>query len=120
MPISLTSQWFIQPGQEMEARQALMQLALDVQASEPGTLTYLVHTPFGADARLQSLPPPDPLLVLFFETYASPGCVSRPCERAALHRLRRAARPLLRIVERQALYHRAISRHAGRLFRAQP
>ncbi|MCV4339523.1 antibiotic biosynthesis monooxygenase [Pseudomonas capsici] len=72
MPISLTSQWFIQPGQEMEARQALMQLALDVQASEPGTLTYLVHTPFGADARLQSLPPPDPLLVLFFETYASP------------------------------------------------
>lgn len=72
MPISLTSQWFIQPGQEIEARQALIQLARDVQNNEPGTLTYLVNTPFGADARLQSLPPPDPLLVLFFETYASP------------------------------------------------
>ncbi|RMQ49742.1 hypothetical protein ALQ04_01312 [Pseudomonas cichorii] len=72
MPISLTSHWFILPGQEIEARQALMQLALDVQANEPGTLTYLVHTPFGADDRLQSLPPAEPLLVLFFESYASP------------------------------------------------
>lgn len=49
-----------------------MTLAHDVQEGEPGTLGYLVHTPFGADGRLQSLPPPPPLLVLFFETYASP------------------------------------------------
>ncbi len=72
MPVSLTSHWFIAPGHEVEARQALVALAADVQANEPGTLTYLVHTPFGADARLQSLPPAEPLLVLFFETYAGP------------------------------------------------
>lgn len=72
IPISLISQWFIQPGHEVEARDALMALAHDVQAGEPGTLAYLVHTPFGADGRLQSLPPPTPLLVLFFETYEGP------------------------------------------------
>ena len=70
--VSLTSHWFIAPGQEVEARQPLMKLAGDVRAGEPGTLTYLVHTPFGADGRLQSEPPPYPLLVLFFETYADP------------------------------------------------
>jgi predicted enzyme related to lactoylglutathione lyase/quinol monooxygenase YgiN len=72
MPISLTSEWFIHPGFEIEAREAVVRLAGDVEAHEPGTLAYLVHTPFGADARLQSLPPPDPLRVLFFETYAGP------------------------------------------------
>lgn len=72
MPVSLTSQWFIAPGQEVEARQALMALPAAVQANEPGTLAYFVHTPYGADGRLQSLPPSEPLLVLFFETYADP------------------------------------------------
>jgi predicted enzyme related to lactoylglutathione lyase/quinol monooxygenase YgiN len=72
VPVSLTSHWFIAPGREIEARQALMALPAAVQANEPGTLTYLVHTPYGADARLQSLPPPEPLRVLFFETYADP------------------------------------------------
>jgi predicted enzyme related to lactoylglutathione lyase/quinol monooxygenase YgiN len=70
--VSLTSRWFIQPGLEGVVLPALIQLAAQVQADEPDTLTYLVHFPFVADIRLQSLPPPDPLMVLFFETYASP------------------------------------------------
>ena len=70
--ISLTSHWFIQPGQEATVQAALEQLAADVEANEPGTLTYLVHMPFNGDARLQSLPPADPIMVLFFERYASP------------------------------------------------
>lgn len=70
MPISLAARWFIRPGQEKEAYQALSELAANVQAKEPGTLAYLLHTP-SADARLQSLPPPEASVVTFFETYAS-------------------------------------------------
>lgn len=67
MPISLTSQWFLLPGCEEAALGALRQLAADVEAQEPGTLTYLVHTPY-IGPNLQSLPPAAPS-VLFYETY---------------------------------------------------
>jgi len=68
-PVSLISEWFLKPGCEAEGMAALSQLALDVRANEPDTLTYLVHTPFLDDARLQALPPVDPSSILFFETY---------------------------------------------------
>jgi len=71
-PVSLISQWFIKPGSENEAISALEALAVAVQVGEPDTLTYLVHVPFNADARLQSLPPAIPFSVLFFESYRSP------------------------------------------------
>lgn len=67
--ISLTSEWFIKPGNEDAAISALKQVALEVQAREPGTLAYLVHTPNTLDSGLQSLPPRDPQSVLFFEVY---------------------------------------------------
>ena len=67
--ISLTSEWFIAPGNEEAAIAALKQLAEDVQAAEIGTLTYLVHTPHAPARDLQSLPPRDPQSVLFFEVY---------------------------------------------------
>jgi quinol monooxygenase YgiN len=68
-PVSLISEWFLKPASEAEGMAALRQLALDVEANEPDTLTYLVHTSFQGDARLQALPPVDPSSVLFFETY---------------------------------------------------
>jgi len=68
-PVSLISEWFLKPGSEAEGTAALSQLALDVQANEPDTLTYLVHIPFLDDSRLQALPPVDPSSILFFETY---------------------------------------------------
>lgn len=67
--VSLTSNWFIKPGCEEAAMAALAQLVDDVHSHEPDTLTYLVHTPFHGDKRLQSLPPVDPFSVLFFEVY---------------------------------------------------
>lgn len=69
--ISLTSEWFIKPGNEKAAINALEQVARDVHATEPGTLAYLVHTPQTLASSLQSLPPRDPLSVVFFEVYAS-------------------------------------------------
>lgn len=66
--ISLISRWFIKPGGQDAATVALETLADAVQRSEPDTLTYLVHTPYHRDG-LQSLPPADPLSVLFFEVY---------------------------------------------------
>jgi uncharacterized protein len=68
-PVSLISEWFIKPGCEEDVMALLPELAAEVQANEPGTLTYLIHRPFLADPRLQSLPPVDPLSLLFFETY---------------------------------------------------
>jgi len=44
-------------------------LAAEVEAQQPGTLTYLVHTPWAGDDCLQSLPPSIPLSLLFFEVY---------------------------------------------------
>lgn len=67
--VSLTSNWFIRPGCEQAADAALRVLAREVQLEEPDTLTYLVHRPFHDPAQLQSLPPGNPLTVLFFETY---------------------------------------------------
>ena len=67
--VSLTSTWFIRPGCESEALAALERLAAQVEAQEPDTLAYQIHTPFTADARLQAQPPTDPLTVLFIETY---------------------------------------------------
>ncbi|MCF4129916.1 VOC family protein [Methylobacterium sp. SyP6R] len=67
-PVSLISRWFIRPGREEEASAALARLAQAVRAQEPDTLTYLVHRPAG-EARLQSLPPSEPNVVVFFESY---------------------------------------------------
>lgn len=65
--ISLTAQWTFVPGQEARGMRALQRLARQVQAEEPGTLTYLVHTPAADPA---SLPPGSPQSVTFFEVYA--------------------------------------------------
>lgn len=68
--LALISRWYLCPGQEAAALAAVEQLAAAVQAHEPGTLTYYVHTP---DTRLQSLPPADPHSLLFFEEYRDPA-----------------------------------------------
>lgn len=67
-PVSLTSRWFIRPGREAEVLEAVRDLAARVQATEPGTLMYLVHVP-RPEADLQSLPPSSPQLLLFVEMY---------------------------------------------------
>jgi uncharacterized protein len=67
--VSLISQWFIRPGCETEVIGAVTRLAADVKAQQPGTLTYLVHTHWMGDGDLQSLPPFNPLSLLFFEVY---------------------------------------------------
>jgi quinol monooxygenase YgiN len=72
-PVSLISQWFIRPGFEAQVIEGVTQLAADIEANEPGTLTYLVHTPRVDDDVLQSLPPSNPLSLLFFETYRDPS-----------------------------------------------
>lgn len=89
-PVSLTSRWFIKPGCEQAAGAALRQLAHDVERDEPDTLTYLVHRPYLADSRLQSLPPAEPRTVLFFETYRNADAflrhVNGPAFRAFIER----------------------------------
>jgi uncharacterized protein len=70
--VSLVSQWFIAPGCQAEAIAAIRKVAADVLAGEPGTLTYLVHTPLTGVATLESVPPAPPGSVVFFETYANP------------------------------------------------
>ncbi len=71
--VSLTSRWYIVPGAEDSIIAAIREeLVPAIEASEPGTLTYLVHRPFTSDAGLQALPPTDPQTLLFFEEYASP------------------------------------------------
>lgn len=67
--VSLTSQWFIRPGCEAEVIEAVTQLAANVETEEPDTLTYLVHTQWEGEGNLQSLPPFNPLSLLFFEVY---------------------------------------------------
>jgi predicted enzyme related to lactoylglutathione lyase/quinol monooxygenase YgiN len=67
--LSLTSTWFVRPGREAAARRALERLAEQVQAGEPDTLAYLVHTPAPNEPPLQSLPPADSASIVFFETY---------------------------------------------------
>jgi hypothetical protein len=74
-PISLSSEWFIKPGCEQAALAALSQLALKVQISEPGTLTYLVHTPSRTYPGLQSLPPVDPPVSTFFRGIPGRECL---------------------------------------------
>jgi predicted enzyme related to lactoylglutathione lyase/quinol monooxygenase YgiN len=68
----LTSRWFIRPGLEVEVVSAVTQLAARVQAEEPDTLIYLAHLPCTEAAALQSLPPSEPGLLLFFEMYRNP------------------------------------------------
>jgi predicted enzyme related to lactoylglutathione lyase/quinol monooxygenase YgiN len=65
--VSLISRWFIQPGCGKKALAALRQAADEVEAGEPDTLTYRIHIQYTGD--LQSLPPNDPLSILFFEVY---------------------------------------------------
>lgn len=68
-PVALTSKWFIRPGCEAQVIAAVPELAARVREREPDTLTYLVHTPFLGDARLQALPPSDASSLVFFEVY---------------------------------------------------
>ena len=65
--VSLISRWFVKPGCGKKALAALRRAAEDVQAREPATLTYRIHVQHTGD--LQSLPPADPLSILFFEVY---------------------------------------------------
>jgi quinol monooxygenase YgiN len=62
----LISIWTILPGKEAEAIAALKAAALKVQAEEPDTLAYLVHTP---DFTQPNLPTPPAGQVVFFEIY---------------------------------------------------
>ncbi len=71
-PVSLTSRWFIRPGCEAEALAAVADAAEKIRASEPDTLIYLAHMPHAGDDSLQSLPPSQPGLLLFFEMYRDP------------------------------------------------
>jgi len=70
-PVRLISKWFVLPGHERAVLPALRKLAAVVRATEPGTLMYLVHTPYD-QRKLRSTPPPNSGLVLFFEMHASP------------------------------------------------
>jgi quinol monooxygenase YgiN len=63
---TLTSTWTIKRGKERPAIAALKRLARQVEQGEEGTLLYLVHVP---DMRLESLPTPSNLEVVFFEVY---------------------------------------------------
>lgn len=65
----MTSRWFLAPGREGEAEQALCELAASVDANEPGTLAYLVHRPCQGNTQIQSLPPTAPHSIVFFECY---------------------------------------------------
>lgn len=75
--VSLTSRWFIRAGCEVEVASAVTQLAGRVQAEEPDTLIYLAHMPCGDTVDLQSLPPSEPGLLLFFEMYRNPQAFVR-------------------------------------------
>jgi predicted enzyme related to lactoylglutathione lyase/quinol monooxygenase YgiN len=66
--VSLISRWFVKPGCGDAALKALTHAANEVRDHEPGTLTYRVHVEHKGDG-LQSLPPVDPLSILFFEVY---------------------------------------------------
>lgn len=65
--VSLISRWFVKPGCGEKALGALRRAADAVRAGEPDTLTYRIHVQHVGD--LQSLPPTDPLSILFFEVY---------------------------------------------------
>ncbi|HEX9964882.1 MAG TPA: VOC family protein [Allosphingosinicella sp.] len=65
--VSLISHWFVQPGCGKKALAALREAADEVEAREPGTLTYRIHIQYAGD--LQALPPADPLSIVFFEVY---------------------------------------------------
>ncbi|WP_437304491.1 antibiotic biosynthesis monooxygenase [Sorangium sp. So ce388] len=84
--LSLTSTWFIRPGQESAAVPALVALAAEVRESEPDTLAYLVHAPLGGDDRLQALPPGAPDRVVFFEMYRSADAFLRHVQGPAFTR----------------------------------
>lgn len=75
--VSLTSHWFVRPGCQEAADAALRELARDVEREEPDTLTYLVHGAWHGAAELQTLPPSDPLKVVFFETYRNAEAFQR-------------------------------------------
>ena len=65
--VSLISRWFVQPGCSKKALAALRDMAAAVEAGESDTLTYRIHVQYTGD--LQSLPPADPLSILFVEVY---------------------------------------------------
>ena len=62
----LIAKWTILAGTEQQAVAALQELAKQVEANEPDTLMYLVHTP---DMAQLSFPTPSPLDVVFYECY---------------------------------------------------
>ena len=61
---SLIATWYLKPESESEGIAALRQLAIDVEANEPGTWGYLVHT--GAAG---SCPPCGEGTIVFVEIY---------------------------------------------------
>jgi quinol monooxygenase YgiN len=63
MPYSTLATWYVADGKLDAARAALNALAIEVR-KEPGTLVYLVHEPAS-----DSLPPPAPGTIVFFEVY---------------------------------------------------
>ena len=75
--LHLTSEWFIQPGRESEVARAIARLVADVHGAEPDTLIYFVHKPAAPGGALQSLPPPAPNSLLFFEVYRDAAAFDR-------------------------------------------
>lgn len=64
--LSIVAKWWIVPGKEDEAVAALRQLAAEVEAQEPFTLMYLIHTPVEEGSR-----PPSPRNeVVFLSSWA--------------------------------------------------
>lgn len=72
--VCLTSRWFLKPGCLDKVLAAIRsEMVPRIEAGEPETLTYLVHRPLATGDGLQSLPPTDAALLLFYEEYASPA-----------------------------------------------
>lgn len=72
--IAFVVKWTILKGYEQKAIAGLKELAKNVEATEPGTLIYLVNTPdfiqFAcSDGQHQSLPTPSTQEVIFIEQY---------------------------------------------------
>lgn len=70
--ISLYSTWWLKQENVDEAMPVLQELAKKVEADEPDTLMYTIHSPnYDFPADISSEPMPRPGTIIFVEKYAS-------------------------------------------------